>query len=506
MPDNRVVRRGWLDPDRMRVLRDSLGNAVTVEDALRTYHAQVTRPLGATCLYLLEHVEGERFDVAATAGLTSGQHRQSDPCVLHIPRQVARAFDTLRTEFLTSFSPVPPLRAALIVPLPGRRGAVGVLTAYWMASPDRTSTFWVEATAPLLAARVGQLVGPESAHARVLAVEDDPDIVRLLELALSAEGYSIRVRRTVAEGIEEALRWGPDLAILDVMLPDGSGQEVAETMRHEGGPRILFLSALDMPLVEMSEGEGYVQKPFHPRDLLQVVEGLLHEETVVPRPTRGAEDLLERYALELAIVSVEERAARASVENAYLQTVEALAAAVEARDLHTGQHLQRVRRIGRSLAEAVAPELLMDRSLEYGFLLHDLGKIGVPDAVLRKPGTLTPQEMELMRSHVTVGEQLVARVPYLDQARRIIACHHERWDGEGYPRGLMGTVIPLGARIFSIADAFDAMVTNRPYRRAMSTDEAREEIRSNAGSQFDPDVVEAFMTLRPDDLIRDLSA
>src|SRR5439155_9827906 len=165
-----------------------------------------------------------------------------------------------------------------------------------------------------------------------------------------------------------------------------------------------------------------------------------------------------------------------------------------------GLHIRNVRIVGCALAELVAPELLRDRSIEYGFILHDVGKIGVPDAVLLKPGKLTPEEMDVMRGHVTIGENLVAGEPYLVEAARIVACHHERWDGGGYPRRLKGEDIPLSARIFSIADTFDAMTADRPYRDGMPPAEAQAEIAKCGGTQFDPAVVEAFTTLDLDQL------
>lgn len=177
-------------------------------------------------------------------------------------------------------------------------------------------------------------------------------------------------------------------------------------------------------------------------------------------------------------------------------TVAALAAALELRDDETGGHAQRVTELALELAHAVAPELAADPELRYGFLLHDIGKIGVPDAILLKPMQLTPAEKRQMEFHTTLGEQLISSVPHLQGvAREVIAFHHERWDGTGYPWGLAGEKIPLAARIFSVADAFDAISNDRPYQRASSVDTALEKIGAKAGSQFDPHVVEAFVPL-----------
>ncbi len=175
-------------------------------------------------------------------------------------------------------------------------------------------------------------------------------------------------------------------------------------------------------------------------------------------------------------------------------TVYALAATLELRDDETAVHSERVTELGLELARVVAPGLVDDRQLEYGFLLHDLGKIGIPDSILRKRGTLDRDEMDAMRNHPALGEQIVALIPYLDGlARDVVVAHHERWDGKGYPHGLAGTEIPLAARIFSVVDAFDAMTSDRPYRRALPIGAALDEIATRSGTQFDPKIADAFV-------------
>ncbi len=184
------------------------------------------------------------------------------------------------------------------------------------------------------------------------------------------------------------------------------------------------------------------------------------------------------------------------LELAHEVTVTALAAALELRDDETGGHAQRVTALALELAHAVAPELAADPELRYGFLLHDIGKIGIPDAILLKPMQLTPAEKRQMEFHTTLGEQLISGVPHLQGvAREVIAFHHERWDGTGYPWGLAGDAIPLAARIFSVADAFDAISNDRPYQRASSVDAALDKIAANAGTQFDPGLTDAFVLL-----------
>ncbi|HEY0417283.1 MAG TPA: HD domain-containing phosphohydrolase [Gaiellaceae bacterium] len=185
-------------------------------------------------------------------------------------------------------------------------------------------------------------------------------------------------------------------------------------------------------------------------------------------------------------------------------TVEALARALELHDYargrfgETSSHTARVTQLAMQLAERVAPELALDPQLAYGFRLHDIGMIGVSNATLMKPGALTPDEVDEIREHPWLGERIVAPVPALGGlTRQVIASHHERWDGSGYPRGLRGAEIPLAARIFAVVDAYDAMTNDQPYRAALKTDDARTELRTRAGLDFDPDVIGAFLELEP---------
>jgi ribonuclease P protein subunit RPR2 len=172
----------------------------------------------------------------------------------------------------------------------------------------------------------------------------------------------------------------------------------------------------------------------------------------------------------------------------------ALTSALESKDTGTRAHSQRVQRYATELANAVDPELVEDPSTEYGFLLHDVGKIGIPDRVLQKPGPLTSEERALIQTHPILGEQVLGNVAFLQgSGLRIVRNHHERWDGSGYPDGIAGEEIPLGARVFAVADTLDAMTSDRPYRKALSWAAAAREIRAEAGRQFDPRVVEAFL-------------
>jgi putative nucleotidyltransferase with HDIG domain len=205
---------------------------------------------------------------------------------------------------------------------------------------------------------------------------------------------------------------------------------------------------------------------------------------------------LERYAADLREVFKQERNRAQELRRSYKATVLALANAVEARDAYTGRHAQRVAAYGLRIAHAAGVEV--DPQIEFGFLLHDVGKVAVPDAILFKPGPLSEEERALMIKHPQIGSEILRHIDFLDEAKSVVLHHHERWDGSGYPAGLAGEEIPLQARVFAVADTLDALTTDRPYRAAVGWGEARHVIRAESGSQFDPAIVAAYETL-PDE-------
>jgi HD-GYP domain-containing protein (c-di-GMP phosphodiesterase class II) len=193
-----------------------------------------------------------------------------------------------------------------------------------------------------------------------------------------------------------------------------------------------------------------------------------------------------------------ERAQRRLLQQAYRQTTTALADALEAKDRRTGLHALRVQRYALELTSAFDRSLLDDPGLEHGFLLHDTGKIAISDRILDKPGPLTDEELEVVHEHPVIGEEILRDVSFLHgEALRIVRSHHERWDGTGYPDRLAENAIPVGARIFAVADALDALTTDRPYRHALSWSEAIDEVFAQDGRQFDPRVISAFAICEP---------
>jgi ribonuclease P protein subunit RPR2 len=200
---------------------------------------------------------------------------------------------------------------------------------------------------------------------------------------------------------------------------------------------------------------------------------------------------LDRYAAELRATSRRERHRARELDDSYMATVRALSNAVEARDAYTAHHAERVAAFGVEIAAVSGLPLSSQPEIEFGFLLHDVGKVAVPDAILFKPGRLDATELEIMRRHPVIGEEIIAGIAFLGPATEVVRHHHERWDGSGYPDGLAGEEIPLAARVFALADALDALTSDRPYRDAVTIAQARRILHQSPG-HFDPAVLDAF--------------
>jgi putative nucleotidyltransferase with HDIG domain len=230
-------------------------------------------------------------------------------------------------------------------------------------------------------------------------------------------------------------------------------------------------------------------------DLVQEIKRLRAELARREREAADKELQLERYAADLRETFKEERSRSGQLRRSYMATVRALSNAVEARDAYTGKHAERVTAYGMVIAREMALPLADAPATEFGFLLHDIGKIAIPDAILYKPSALTDKERALMAQHPLIGAQIMRGIDFLSDAAEVVRSHHERWDGQGYPDGLAAEKIPLAARVFATADVLDALTTDRPYRPASALGVARQMIVAEAGKQFDPDVVQAFCSI-----------
>jgi len=338
-----------------------------------------------------------------------------------------------------------------------------------------------------------------NARRRILVVDDDPTLRLLLRETLAADEFELEEVASAEEAQDVARFWRPSVVLLDVNLPGLDGLSFCRQLTKgdsKGEPTVILLTGSSMTETEAraAGARALLRKPFSPLQLIGLLDHLGEGSTAFPieRSEGDAEQLLV-YARDLSRIVEMERTQRRLLQQAYRQTVVALADALEAKDPGTGMHAQRVQHYALTLAEVVDRSLLEDPSLEYGFLLHDVGKIGIPDQVLNKPGPLTPRERTLIELHPTIGAEILSGVALLQgEGVEVVRSHHERWDGAGYPDGKAGLDIPLGARVFALADALDAMTSDRPYRSALSWDEAMDEILGQDGAQFDPRVVRAF--------------
>ena len=343
---------------------------------------------------------------------------------------------------------------------------------------------------------------------RILLVDDEPALRELLRATFEGADVSVDEAATALEAEARIRRRRPDVIVLDLRMPGMSGAEFAARLKAEERTRaipIVLLTGADPEEARRAQRAGaaaLVRKPFSPLDLLAVVERVVGGTPVPRKPRRAkhADEELLLYARDLRHLLEIERGQRTLLAESYVETVTALATALETKDTGTREHSHRVQRYAAELLDAIEPgRVAAQPGIEYGFLLHDIGKIGIPDGILQKPGPLTPAERRRMQTHTILGEQMLGGVAVLKgEGLRIVRSHHERWDGGGYPDGLDRRRIPIGARVFAVADALDAMTSDRPYRRALSWSQARDEIVAQAGKQFDPDVVEAFREKEPD--------
>ncbi|MEO5988913.1 MAG: HD domain-containing phosphohydrolase [Candidatus Eisenbacteria bacterium] len=308
---------------------------------------------------------------------------------------------------------------------------------------------------------------------RILVCDDDPGVCGVLSRLLAREGFQVRTVECGEQALEEIALHPPDLLLLDVTMPGMSGFDVARAVRRlEGGallPIALITGLADTAsrvLGLASGADEFVDKPFETQVLVARIHAMLRVKHLT--------DQLE------------------NTEN----VIFTLARTVEARDSCTDLHLWRLAEYSRAISLAMGCSPEEARYAWYGGILHDIGKIGLSENVLKKKGALTPAEFLEVHRHPDIGAEIIRSMRFAPIVSPIVRGHHERWDGKGYPQGLEGEAIPLAARIVAVADAWDAMTTNRPYRLALDEYEAISRLKQGAGSQWDPAVVSAFLELQ----------
>jgi putative nucleotidyltransferase with HDIG domain len=328
--------------------------------------------------------------------------------------------------------------------------------------------------------QTGMELGGATAIGPALVVDDQPAVAATVAKWLEREGMTCHVAHSGREALEKAAEATYGLVFADVHMPGESGLDLARELKSRD-PTVQVIIITGSTTLKTAvealrlDADDYLIKPFDPAALLHATRRAREHRRLLLENQSYRRDLEDR---------VRKQAQR--LERLYLSSILSLVKALEAKDPHTRGHSDRVSRYALALLDRIGD---VDRdSLEVGGQLHDIGKIGVQGGLLRKDGPLELSEREHIESHPVVGVDILT--PLLDDPTvlGIVRHHHERWDGEGYPDGLAGDAIPLGARIVAVADTFDAMTTARPYRAAMTPEEAVREIEAEAGRQFDPDV------------------
>ncbi|HZI93275.1 MAG TPA: HD domain-containing phosphohydrolase [Patescibacteria group bacterium] len=345
----------------------------------------------------------------------------------------------------------------------------------------------------------------------LLIVDDEQVIREVLTEKLTTAGYACSTAANSAEALRKIeTEQTFSLVLSDIDMPGQNGISLLKDIKTRNPEMdvVMVTGVVDVDIAIQSIRLGasdYITKPFNLEEVVLTVERTLEKRRLM-RENHEYQLSLERKVEERTVEvrrkseEVEQlyrelKVAFEQIRATYATTLEALMEALDTRDTETQGHSRRVSEYTVAIARAMGvaePELTQMR---WGALLHDVGKIGVPDAILRKPGPLTPQEWIEMRKHPELGRRILSGVKFLEGAVPIVYCHQERFDGSGYPRGLKGEGIPLGARIFAVVDTLDAMTMNRPYRKAMQYEQARDEVIKFSGVQFDPRVVEAFIKI-----------
>lgn len=331
---------------------------------------------------------------------------------------------------------------------------------------------------------------------RVLVVDPDATVRTLITARLVLEGYECAEAWDArqAQGFLADLAF--DAVLAELHLPDRSGLDLLKEV-HEHFPHVPFVICageddVRTAVESMKMGAAdYLLKPLQLDSMIDSVDRALQGEKLKIDQEVYQGDLEQMVARRTQQL----QAANRRIEYTYDETLAALGAALELRDIETQGHSRRVTHYCLELARAVHCPAEEIRTIYRGSALHDIGKIAIPDAILLKPDRLSAEETVVMQTHVRVGYELVCRIAFLSPAAQIVLTHHERWDGTGYPQGLRGAEIPIGSRLFALADTLDAMTSDRPYRAGLSFEAARNEVERESGQQFDPDVARVFLQI-----------
>jgi putative nucleotidyltransferase with HDIG domain len=332
--------------------------------------------------------------------------------------------------------------------------------------------------------------------ARILVVDDEAHVRSMIAATLERQGHEVTLASGGREALDALEQSTFELILTDIVMQDGNGLALLEHIHAENPnlPIIMVTAIHDISVAIDSMRRGaydYVLKPFEREHLVATVQRAIEHRKAL-QETRTYQQNLEQVVRARTEML---RQAMEDLEHSYDVTLEALGDALDLKDSETEGHSKRVTAYTIALARAMGISPAEIKVIARGAFLHDIGKMAIPDDILRKPGKLTPDEQELMREHCARGYQMLRKIPFLAEAAEIVYTHQEHYDGSGYPSGLKGSSIPVGARIFAVADTLDAITSDRPYRVARSFDAARAEIIRCSGSQFDPSVVEVYLKI-----------
>jgi len=332
--------------------------------------------------------------------------------------------------------------------------------------------------------------------ARILVVDDEAHVRSMIAATLERQGYEIILASGGREAIDALEQDTFELILTDIVMQDGNGLALLERI-HEQSPNlpVIMVTAIhDISVAIDSMRRGaydYLLKPFERDHLVATVQRALEHRQALQESRTYQQNLEQVVRARTEML----RQAMEDLEHSYDVTLEALGDALDLKDSETEGHSKRVTAYTIALARAMGISPAEIKVIARGAFLHDIGKMAIPDYILRKPGKLTPEEQDVMREHCERGYQMLRKIPFLAEAAEIVYTHQEHYDGSGYPSSLKSNAIPIGARIFAVADTLDAITSDRPYRVARSFDAAREEIIRCSGSQFDPAVVEVYLKI-----------
>ena len=348
-----------------------------------------------------------------------------------------------------------------------------------------------------------EVAGP-ARSVRILVVDDEAQVRTMIRSTLERQGLDVDVAASGRQALELLELNNFDLVLTDIVMQDVNGIALLERirLRHPDLPVVMVTAVHDIGVAIDSMRRGaydYLLKPFENEQLMSTVRRALDHRHMMQESQNYQQSLEQMVRARTEML----RHAMADLEHSYDITLEALGDALDLKDSETEGHSKRVTAYTIALARAIGISPAEIKVIARGAFLHDIGKMAIPDDILRKPGSLTSDEQDMMREHCTRGYNMLRKIPFLAEAAEIVYSHQEYYDGSGYPNRLKGNEIPVGARIFAVADALDAITSDRPYRKAMSFDAARKEILRCSGTQFDPAVVEVFLKI-PNELWQEL--